>query len=143
MATGRLGSAQIDRLAALLDHCRGEGRFRVVLMHHPPQTSPGRRFKRLIDAPQLRATLQRHGAELVLHGHDHVHSVVYLDGPQRRIPAVGVPSASQVPQAEHGPAGYNVYRIAGQPGEWRCELVARTLSPDGEAMTEIDRIDLY
>jgi len=72
-----------------------------------------------------------------------VHSVIYLDGPQRRIPAVGVPSASQVPQAEHGPAGYNLYRIAGQPSEWRCELVARAISPDGAAMTEIDRIDLY
>ena len=81
MATGRLGSAQIDRLAALLELCRGEGRFRVVLIHHPPRTSPRRRFKRLIDAPQLRATLQRHGAELVLHGHDHVHSVIYLEGP--------------------------------------------------------------
>jgi 3',5'-cyclic AMP phosphodiesterase CpdA len=112
-------------------------------MHHPPQTSSGRRFKRLIDAPQLRATLQRHGAELVLHGHDHVHSVIYLDGPQRRIPAVGVPSASQVPQAKHGPAGYNLYRIAGQPGEWRCEFVARALSPDGEAMTDVDRVVLY
>ena len=143
MATGRLGSAQIDRLAALLELCRGEGRFRVVLIHHPPQTSPRRRFKRLIDAPQLRATLQRHGAELVLHGHDHVHSVIYLDGPQRWIPAVGVPSASQVPQAEHGPAGYNLYRIAGQAGEWRCELVARALSPDGGAMTEVDRVMLY
>jgi 3',5'-cyclic AMP phosphodiesterase CpdA len=143
MATGRLGSAQIDRLAALLELCRGEGRFRVVLIHHPPRTSPRRRFKRLIDAPQLRATLQRHGAELVLHGHDHVHSVIYLDGPLHWIPAVGVPSASQVPQAEHGPAGYNLYRIAGQAGEWRCELVMRALSPDGEAMTEVDRVMLY
>jgi 3',5'-cyclic AMP phosphodiesterase CpdA len=143
MATGRLGSAQIDRLAALLELCRGEGRFRVVLIHHPPQTSPRRRFKRLIDAPQLRATLQRHGAELVLHGHDHVHSVIYLDGPQRWIPAIGVPSASQVPQPEHGPAGYNLYRIAGQAGEWRCELVARALFPAGGAMTEVDRVMLY
>ena len=29
----------------------------------------------------------------VLHGHDHVHSTVWIEGPQRAIPAIGVPSA--------------------------------------------------
>jgi 3',5'-cyclic AMP phosphodiesterase CpdA len=143
MATGRLGSAQIDRLAALLEGCRGERRFRVVLIHHPPQASPRTHFKRLVDAADLRTTLRLHGAELVLHGHDHVHSLVYLDGPQHRIPAVGVPSASQVPHGEHGPAGYNLYRIADSAGHWRCEMSARALSPDGETMREAERVLLY
>ncbi len=143
MATGRLGKTQIARLAELLELCRGEGRFRVVLIHHPPQSSRRRYFKRLIDGSDLRATLQRHGAELVLHGHDHEHSLIYLDGPRSRIPALGVPSASQVPQAEHGPAGYSLYRISGQAGDWRCELAARALSRDGEAVTEVNRIALY
>ncbi len=143
MATGRVGKAQIARLAELLERSRGEGRFRVVLVHHPPMSSRRRHFKRLIDARMLRATLQRQGAELLLHGHDHVHSVIYLAGPQCRIPAVGVPSASQVPHAQHGPAGYNLYRISGQAGDWHCELAARALSADGEAVTEVDRIELY
>ena len=36
-----------------------------------------------------------HGAELVLHGHDHLHMINWLAGPNgTRVPAVGVPSAS-------------------------------------------------
>jgi 3',5'-cyclic AMP phosphodiesterase CpdA len=143
MATGRLGSAQVDRLAALLKRCGDEGRFRVVLIHHPPRSSPRRHFKRLIDAANLRTALQLHGAELVLHGHDHVRSLIHLDGPQHWIPAAGVPSASQVPHGEHGPAGYNLYRIAGEPGSWRCEMIMRALSPDGEMVEEVDRRALY
>jgi 3',5'-cyclic AMP phosphodiesterase CpdA len=143
MATGRLGSAQIERLAVLLEVCRREGRFRVVLIHHPPRSSARNRFKRLIDGWKFRAVLERHGAELVLHGHDHVHSVTYLEGPQRRIPAIGVPSASQVPRAEHGPAGYNVFRVAGSAEGWSCELAIRALSMENETVTEVDRVVLY
>ena len=55
--------------------------------------------------------LARHGAELVLHGHAHAHLVSYLEGPQRRVPVVGVPSASEVPPGEHDAAAYNLYRI--------------------------------
>jgi 3',5'-cyclic AMP phosphodiesterase CpdA len=140
MATGRLGDVQITRLAELLDRCRRERLFRVVLMHHPPVSSSRRHFKRLVDGASFRAVLKRHGAELVTHGHDHVHSLNYLEGPQRPIAALGVPSASQVPRAEHGSAGYSLYRIEGQAGAWRCEIVARGLSRDGETMTEIKRI---
>jgi 3',5'-cyclic AMP phosphodiesterase CpdA len=142
MASGRLGDAQLERLAELLERCRDEQRFRVVMIHHPLRTHWSRSFRRLIDAPKLRATLQRHGAELVLHGHDHEYAVTYLDGPQHRIPVVGVPSASQVAETRHGPAGYNLYRISGQAGDWRCELSARALSPDGETVREVERIEL-
>jgi 3',5'-cyclic AMP phosphodiesterase CpdA len=140
MATGRLGVEQITRLAELLDRARRERLFRVVLIHHPPLSSSRRHFKRLIDGASFRAVLERHGAELVIHGHDHVHSLIYLKGPQRPIPALGVPSASQVPGAEHDSAGYNLYRIEGRAGAWRCEIVLRGLSRDGETMTEIKRI---
>src|SRR5262245_59057794 len=81
MATGRLAAPQIAALAELLARCRRKGLFRVVLIHHPPQSLPSRRFKRLIDGPALRAVLAQHGAELVLHGHDHEHALTYLDGP--------------------------------------------------------------
>src|SRR5574337_1957827 len=35
-ATGSLGLAQLERLAAVLDHTRRQGRFRILLIHHPP-----------------------------------------------------------------------------------------------------------
>ena len=140
LATGRLGAGQIARLAAALDRCAGEGRFRVVLIHHPPLSAPSRRLKRLVDGAELRAALARHGAELVIHGHDHEHSVIELAGPRRPIPVVGVPSASAVPPGEHDAAGYNLYRIEGRAGAWRCELVARGLASDGDpAVVEIKR----
>jgi 3',5'-cyclic AMP phosphodiesterase CpdA len=139
LATGRLGSGQIDRLAAALDRCGREGSFRVVLIHHPPRSKPSRRFKRLVDGAALRTVLARHGAELVIHGHDHEHSLIALPGPQRPIPVVGVPSASEAPPGEHDPAGYNLYRIDGHAGRWRCEAIARGLTRDGGAVVEVGR----
>ena len=139
MATGRLGAAQIARLAAVLDGCGREALFRVVLIHHPPLSKPRRRFKRLLDGADFRAALARHGAELVIHGHDHERALIELKGPQRRIPVVGVPSASEAPPDEHDPAGYNLYRIDRGGGAWRCEAISRGLARDGEGAVEIGR----
>jgi len=130
MATGRLGAEQIKRLAELLASLRRERAFRVVLIHHPP-LSDEPRHKRLTDAPPLRRVLQQHGAELVLHGHDHRHALAWLDGPGHRIPAVGVPSASSAPNGREDAAAYNLYRIDGAPDAWRCEMISRGLRRDG------------
>jgi 3',5'-cyclic AMP phosphodiesterase CpdA len=124
-ASGKLGADQIARLAALLPQLADC--FRVVLVHHPPL---GRRpwHKRLIDATPFLQVLAAHGAELVLHGHDHQHSLHWVDGAGGRIPVVGVPSASAAMGGrEDDPAAYNLYRVAGTPGGWRCEMVVRGL----------------
>src|ERR1700716_1390022 len=140
MATGRLGAEQITRLGELLERCAGS--FRVVMIHHPPASKPSRRFKRLLDGAAFRAALARHGAELVIHGHDHERALIHLDGPQRPIPVVGVPSASEASPGEHDPAGYNLYRIEGDNGAWGCEVVSRGLTPDGKQVVEIERMML-
>jgi 3',5'-cyclic AMP phosphodiesterase CpdA len=140
MATGRLGAAQISALAELLDRSGRDGSFRVLLIHHPPQSLPSRRFKRLTDGAALCAVLAKHGVELVLHGHDHERALIYVEGPKRRIPVVGVPSASEAPPGKHDPAGYNLYRI--DAGTRRCEAISRGLAPDGTTVTEIRRIEL-
>jgi len=130
-ATGRLGKRQIDRFADLLEQARGA--FRIVLIHHPPQSTPQRYFKRLTDAAALRRVLAEKGAELLLHGHDHCRSLAWLAGPQgKKIPAVGVPSASAgAPHDGEDAAGYNLFRIGGGSGNWRCELIARQRGADG------------
>ena len=138
MATGRLGAEQLRRLPRLLAQARDEGLFRVVMVHHPPISK--NRFKRLTDGPAFRAVLAQHGAELFIHGHDHAHSVLWLEGVHGRIPAVGVPSASEAPPGKHAPAGYNLYNVDGSPGAWRCELVARGLTPDGDKVVEKNRM---
>src|SRR5262249_43114138 len=100
-----------------------------------------RHFKRLLDGTDFRAALARHGAELVIHGHDHVHALIALEGPHCRIPVVGAPSASQGPPGKHC-AGYNLYRIEGRNGQWRCEAIWRSLARDGDAIVETKRIVL-
>jgi 3',5'-cyclic AMP phosphodiesterase CpdA len=131
MATGRLGARQLTGLADTLRELGREKLFRVVLIHHPPRSAPGRRFKRLIDGRAFREVLAQYGAELVLHGHDHVQALVWHDGPNGPIPAVGVPSASASLDSQEDAAAYNLYRIDGGPGSWRCEMISRGLSPDG------------
>ena len=143
LATGELGAEQIAPLADLLPRLGSEGLFRVVLIHHPPVGTPRNYFKRLVDRRAFRAVLAQHGAELVLHGHDHDHSVHWLDGPARRIPVVGVPSASAASGGEHDPAAYNLYRIDGQAGAWRCEAISRGFRPDQPEVVEITRRMLH
>lgn len=140
MATGKLGHGQLERFAHALEKLSGENAFRVVLIHHPPVSKPSHRFKQLLDAPAFRDVLKKHGADLVLHGHDHVHSVVFLDGPKGKIPAVGVPSASAA--GAHGdsdPAAYNLYRIEHANGAFRCEAVTRGFRRGHDGIGEIAR----
>jgi 3',5'-cyclic AMP phosphodiesterase CpdA len=139
MATGRLGDAQLALLAEILAALAREPAFRAVLIHHPPMPSRGHHMKRLIDAPKLRAVLAEHGAELLLHGHNHEQQLMWLDGPKGRIPAVGVPSASAIVSRHDEPAAYNLYRIAGAPGAWQCEAVTRGFSAGREGIVELER----
>lgn len=139
MATGRLGGEQLARLAEILIVLGREPAFRVVLIHHPPVPNRGHYMKRLIDGSILRAMLAEHGAELVLHGHNHEQQLVWLDGPGGRIPAVGVPSASAIISDHDEPAAYNLYRIGGGPGAWQCEMVVRGLREGHEGITELKR----
>jgi 3',5'-cyclic AMP phosphodiesterase CpdA len=139
MASGKLGADQLARLAALLRQLKQPGAFRVVLLHHPPLGLRAR-HKRLVDAEPFLKVLAEHGAELVLHGHDHLHAVHWLDGPDGRIPVVGVPSCSAAPGShEDDPAAYNLYRIDGTPGAWRCEMVSRGLKPNCDGVRELRR----
>jgi 3',5'-cyclic AMP phosphodiesterase CpdA len=139
MATGKLGDAQLGRLGEILAALKREPVFRVVLIHHPPIPSRGHHMKRLVDAAKLRAVLAEHGAELLLHGHNHEQQLIWLDGPRGRIPAVGVPSASAIISAHDEPAAYNLYRIAGEPGAWDCEAVTRGLRAGHTGVTELKR----
>jgi 3',5'-cyclic AMP phosphodiesterase CpdA len=140
MATGHLGAEQIARLDALLGGL--PGLCRVVLIHHPPLGHPGDRYKRLVDAADLRAVLRLRGADLVLHGHDHVHALEWLEGPGGPIPALGVPSASAVNDHDGDRAAYNLYRIEGRDGAWRCEAVTRGMRPGVAEAVELARRDL-
>ncbi len=136
MATGRIGAAQFKRLGETLAALAAEQVFRVVLLHHPP-VSQAKRHKLLIDAAEFLHVIAAQGAELVLHGHDHLHMLNWLNGPNgARVPAVGVPSASAAPGTSHDAAAYNLYAIDGAPGAWRCEITSRGINSAGGVMQQ-------
>jgi 3',5'-cyclic AMP phosphodiesterase CpdA len=136
MATGRLGEAQLKRLSETLGALTREKVFRVVLIHHPP-VSQAKRHKRLTDAAEFLRIIGAQGAELVLHGHDHLHMLNWLSGPNgTRVPAVGVPSASAAWGMSKDAAGYNLYAIDGARGAWRCEMISRGIGRDGTVMQQ-------
>lgn len=121
-ATGRIGAAQMARLGAVLEATRGA--IRTVVIHHPPILGHGGARKGLVDRAALCAVLQRHGAELVLHGHHHRFSVGAVAG----IPVLGVPSASAMPV--HGAQAAGWWRIRSDgPRGWSAE--ARQAQPRG------------
>src|SRR5205814_8907191 len=102
--------------------------FRVLLVHHPLHSNS--RMKRLTDSKALRAVLKRRGVELVLHGHDHIHSTMWFEGADRQIPAVGVPSASALAHRHYPAAAYNLFSIEREGDQWRCMQTVRAISDD-------------
>ena len=138
-ATGQLGPAQLGAFTEMLAALQHENVFRVVLLHHPPLIGPARQHDRLLDEDAFLDVLRAHGAELVLHGHEHLHSLRWLEGPGRPIPAVGVPSASAAAGGKYDGAGYNLYRIEPQSVGWRCEALSYGLTPDGGRVVELKR----
>jgi 3',5'-cyclic AMP phosphodiesterase CpdA len=128
MATGWLGQAQIDMLDRVLSKLSAAQAFRVLLIHHPLRSDS--RHKRLTDSDELLALLKRHGVELILHGHDHIHSTMWFDGPRGRIPAIGVPSASAIAHGHTPAAAYNLFGIKRDGDAWRCEQTVRGFGDD-------------
>jgi 3',5'-cyclic AMP phosphodiesterase CpdA len=123
MATGWLGRSQLDALERLLAGLSAEQAFRVLLIHHPLRSNS--HVKRLTDASELLALLKRHGVELVLHGHDHIHSTIWIEGPKGAIPVVGAPSASALAHGRYPAAAYNLFSIEREGAAWRCEQTVR------------------
>jgi 3',5'-cyclic AMP phosphodiesterase CpdA len=139
LATGKVGDQQIERIARMLGELQAENAFRVVMIHHPPLAAA--RHKCLIDAVAFQRVLAAAGAELIIHGHDHEHSLVWIDGHGGRIPVIGVPSASAAAATKRRAGAYNLYFIDGRPGAWSCEVVSRGLRSSG-AVGELNRFAL-
>lgn len=139
MATGWLGQTQLDALGRLLSQLSAEQGFRVLLIHHPLRSDAW--DKRLTDSQALLALLQRHGVELILHGHDHAHSSMWFDGPMGRIPAIGVPAASAIAHGRTPAAAWNLFTIERDGEKWRCEQTVRGFG-DGDEVQELWRVPL-
>lgn len=142
LATGRLGEEQLSRLDALLADPAYNGLFRIVVLHHPPQTGAVSKRKSLDDQEALRALLARRGADLVLHGHAHEALLGSVPGPNGgAIPVLGVPSASSGPRG-HSPARWHTIEIEPKPGGGHhARIVVRGIEDDLK-LSELGRYDL-
>lgn len=107
-AQGRVGAQQLAELGEVLSATKGM--CRVVLIHHPP-SGPCKPRKRLLDAQSFREVLAAHGAEMVLHGHNHKALLSWIDTVEGRIPVIGAPSASIGHGWRDHPAEWRLFQI--------------------------------
>lgn len=137
LAWGAVGRAQIEAAGRLLADTAREGCFRIVLVHHAPMPVKGDWHRGLQDGDLIAGLVASHGAELVLHGHEHRASVGYLSGSGGPTPVFGAPSMSAGRRPGWSPAGYHLFRIERAVGGWRFDLVCRSFDPARGAV--IDR----
>ena len=101
------------------------------MIHHPPTRSGASYGRGLRDARSFEKVIAKHGADLVLHGHNHRQSVVKIKGPEGEVPVVGVASASAVPGSPNHRAAYHLYRIERENGRAAIMMQVRGLLPSG------------
>ena len=112
-AYGRLGEGQLARLDRVLGDPRLAGKARVVAIHHPPAGKRAQsRIRGLKDHALFAAVLARHGADLVVHGHEHRDMYETLVGPlSEPIPVRGVPSGTYLHDRPERTARYRIFEL--------------------------------
>jgi len=132
VATGRVGAKQTKACEAILAELgRDPSCFRVVLIHHPPHVGGAEPGRHLTDASRFEAMIRRVGAELILHGHNHVGSLAHLEGPRGPVPVVGAPSASARGGTLTHKAGYHLFTVGQDETGFLLTAELRGLQPDG------------
>jgi 3',5'-cyclic AMP phosphodiesterase CpdA len=131
VASGRMGRTQLAAAEQLLADLGAEGLCRVVMIHHPPHVAGASAGRNLTDSRKFEAMIQRVGAELVLHGHNHIGSVATIAGPNGLTPVVGAPSASSRGGTITHRAAYYLFDIAETNDNFVIEAQLRGLLPDG------------
>lgn len=142
VASGRLGTTQIRALAEILDRLGRQNLIRVVLIHHPPLPGQSPPRRALEDADALTSVLETHGAELVLHGHNHRQMLSWRTYSGGGIPVLGVASASaSLARANHDQplACYHLLRIARDGGVVVINCEVRGLAAPGGDVTSLSR----
>jgi len=133
MATGRIGPGQMEQLGILLKEAGGEGLARIVLIHHPPKIlNFSGVTRRLIDARSFRETIQKSGAELILHGHDHRATTTTIPGPDGPVPVAGAAAGSGPPQGGHNSGGYAIHEISAGEEAFQVTVIHRGFNDNGE-----------
>lgn len=128
LASGTLGTAQLQWLATQLPLLRAQRLFRIVMLHHPPADGVVPARKTLSDRAALRAVLAQHGAELVLHGHSRDARFDPLPGPAGLIASFGLPSISALPNPKDEGSRWHLLEIAEAAAGWQLGVTVRVLN---------------
>ena len=144
IAAGHVGPGQRMRLAKILAALGASDLIRIVMIHHPPLPDQAPKRRALRDAPELAQILSAHGAELVLHGHNHLNMYTALpprNGVQKtETPIVGTPSASMARRHGDEPlARYNLFHFARSNDGLQIEMVGRGFDTVGGDIVELER----
>jgi 3',5'-cyclic AMP phosphodiesterase CpdA len=142
VAAGRLGDDQIRAAGEVLERLGAEGFIRVVMIHHPPLPGLAPPRRALADADAFAATLDRAGADLVLHGHNHRQMLSWRTHSGRGIPVLGVASASAGLARAHKDeplARSHVLRIRRDAGAVTIDCETRGLATEGGEIVSLGR----
>ncbi|MGI9522456.1 MAG: metallophosphoesterase family protein [Hyphomicrobiaceae bacterium] len=143
VASGEIDSGQLQRLDALLCELGTQVACRVVMLHHPPLPGQARPRRALRNAEALKAILERRGAELVIHGHNHRNMQATVASGCRAVPIVGVPSFSSARNYRDEPAAsYNIYDICGSGSALSIGLTRRGITEFSDEIQVLDRCEL-
>ncbi len=112
VAVGRVGDDQLRRLGAVLERTEREGLSRVVLIHHPVLPGVAKPRHGLLDLEPFARLIAAHGAELILHGHEHRRIEGALPGPRGPVPVHGVGSGTYLSQEPGKHGAFSLYSVA-------------------------------
>jgi 3',5'-cyclic AMP phosphodiesterase CpdA len=141
LASGAVGTAQLGKLGAMLEAAGGGGLHRVIMIHHPPLATGATFGRGLRDAKGFEAVLRKHGAELVLHGHNHSRSVHWYESRNNKaVPVIGVASASAVPGTPKHRAAYHLFRFDEHEADIRATMITRQTDEKGLIHTVSERV---
>jgi 3',5'-cyclic AMP phosphodiesterase CpdA len=121
-----------EQLAALGQ----KGYCRIILLHHPPCPDGSAWRKRLVDAGAFRSIVERHGAELVLHGHDHRLVSASIETVDGKAAVFGVPSASAVADGKRPQSHYHLYGIERSSRGWEITVTVRRHDGEGKGFIQ-------
>ncbi len=133
MATGRLGQDQIGQLKRVLQDTGNERFFRIILIHHPPTVYDFRhKYRRLTDAASFRDVIRQTGAEMIIHGHNHVAQSATIGGPKTPVPVIGAASASGPRSDDMKAGGYTLHEVAMSDDQYILNTTHRGFDESGK-----------
>lgn len=111
-ATGVVGDEQLARLDRVFADLAAKSVFRIVLIHHPVMPGAAKKRHDLLDLEAFGAVIRRHGAELILHGHEHRRIEGFIPGPGAPVPVHGIASGTCLSERPGREGAFSVYEIA-------------------------------